>query len=67
MRDLKQMSRELLTEANMTPNQFETFWSSLWSYGCHWSVSKHFSNYHTMLTKYIHVRFDIKSMDRVTD
>merc|ERR1739838_222559 len=34
-KDLKEMSKHLLTHSDLTPDSFETFWSRLWSYGCH--------------------------------
>ena len=29
------MAKSLLTQTDLTPDSFETFWSRLWSYGCH--------------------------------
>ena len=34
-KDLKKMAESLLLETDLDHDSFETFWSRLWSYGCH--------------------------------
>jgi len=34
-KDLKAMAKSLLTHVDLDSSSFETFWSQLWSYGCH--------------------------------